>query len=395
MSSLVDESLVRQAEEPGGEPRFMMLETVREFGLDRLTVSGEDRLIRTRHAAYFAGLAEAIRPGIDGPDQVRTVARLEAEQDNLRAAMAWTIEQADATTGLRLTANLWKFWLVRNRQTEGRDWLERSLAVPGDASADIRLEALFAAGMFARQQGDYGRAILHGEEGLTLARASGTSFHVARSVSLLGLVAHSRGDFVLARSLFEEARGLVREAHEPQVEAMILNNLGDTLAAEGDLAGASACYEEGLAIWRPLGDSWGISLALINLGQMALRSGDALQAGELLKEGLPMSVELGDRARIADYLNAIGRLAAALGQWSSAARLLSAAAARYHSLGIEQFPGHRGEHDHAVAAARTGLGDAVFTVAWEAGQTLLPEQAVAEALSVTVVPASVTSRQGQ
>jgi predicted ATPase/class 3 adenylate cyclase len=392
MASLVDESLVRQAEEPGGEPRFTMLETAREFGLDGLTVSGEDRLIRTRHAAYFAGLAEVLRPGIDGPDQVRTVARLEAEQDNLRAAMAWAIEQADAATALQLTANLWKFWLVRSRQTEGRDWLERSLAVPGDAPADTRLEALFTAGMFARQQGDYDRAVLHGEEGLALARASGTSFHVARSLSLLGLVAHSRGDLVRARSLFEEARGLVREAHDAHVEAMILNNLGDTLAAVGDLAGALACYDESLAIWRPRGDSWGIGLALLNLGQMALRSGDSLRACELLKEGLPMSVELGDRARIADYLNAIGRLAAAAGQWSSAARLLSAAAARYQSLAIEQFPGHRGDYEQAVAAARASLGDEAFTAAWDAGQALLPEHAVAEALSVTVAPVSEVSR---
>ena len=393
IASLIDKSLLRQEEGVESEPRFLMLETVREYGLDRLTVSGEDGLIRTRHAAYFAGLAEALRPGIDGPEQVRTVAELEAEQDNLRAAMAWAIEQPDAATALRLTANLWKFWLVRSRQTEGRDWLERSLAVPGDAPADTRLEALFTAGMFARQQGDYGRAVLHGEEGLELARASGTSFHVARSLSLLGLVAHSQGDFVRARSLFEEARGLVDEAHDAHVEAMILNNLGDTLAAMGDLAGALACYEESLAIWRPRGDSWGISLALLNLGQMALRSGDTLRAGELLKEGLPMSVELGDRARIADYLNAIGRLAAALGQWSSAARLLSAAAARYHSLGIEQFPGHRGEHDQAVATTRAGLGDEAFTAAWEAGQMLAPEHAVTEALSVTFAPVSDTNRQ--
>ena len=177
MGSLVDESLLRHAEGPGGDPRYSLLETVREFSLDRLTVSGEDGLIRSRHAAYFAGLAESLHPDIDGPEQVRTVAELEAEQDNLRAAIAWAIEQPDAATALRLTANFWKFWLVRSRQTEGRDWLERSLAVPGDAPADTRLEALFAAGMFARQQGDHGRAVLHGEEGLALARASDNSLH--------------------------------------------------------------------------------------------------------------------------------------------------------------------------------------------------------------------------
>ncbi len=105
-----------------------------------------------------------------------------------------------------------------------------------------------------------------------------------------------------------------------------------------------------------------------------------------------MSVELGDQARVADFLNAIGRLAAAAGQWLAAARLLSAATALYHSFGIEQFPDHRAEHEHAVAAARTGLGDEVFTVAWDAGQALLPEHAVVEALAVTAAPVSETTR---
>ncbi len=149
---------------------------MREFSLDRLTISGEERLIRSRHAAYFAGLAESLQPDIDGPEQVRTAAALGAEQDNLQAAITWAIEQLDAETALRLTGNLWGFWLVRSRQTEGREWLERSLAVPGDAPPNTRLEALFAAGMFARQQGDYGRAVLHGEEGLALARQAITVF---------------------------------------------------------------------------------------------------------------------------------------------------------------------------------------------------------------------------
>ena len=105
-----------------------------------------------------------------------------------------------------------------------------------------------------------------------------------------------------------------------------------------------------------------------------------------------MTASLGDQARVADYLNAIGRLAAAAGDCKSAARLLSAATARYHSLGIEQFPDHRGEHDQAVAAARAGLGNEAFTAAWDAGQALLPEHAVAEALAVTVTPVSDAAR---
>jgi hypothetical protein len=133
-----------------------------------------------------------------------------------------------------------------------------------------------------------------------------------------------------------------------------------------------------------------MGLALLNLGQLALRAGDAGEAGRLLHEGLALSTAVGDRARIADYLDAIGRLATVAGQWQSGARLLSAATALYQSLGIQQYLDHRGEHEHAVAAARTALGDEAFTVAWDAGQTLPPEQAVTEALSVTFAPVSNT-----
>src|SRR5215207_4732515 len=132
-----------------------MLEVVREFGLERLAASGESRIMQEAHATYFAGLAEELRPGIDGPDQASVIERLEAEQGNMRAALAWAVDQADAATALRLTSNLWKFWLVRSRLTEGLDWLERSLAVPGNAPAETRMDVLYAAGSFARLQGDY------------------------------------------------------------------------------------------------------------------------------------------------------------------------------------------------------------------------------------------------
>jgi predicted ATPase/class 3 adenylate cyclase len=392
MASLVDESLLRQVEQPGGDPRFLMLETVREFGLERLAASGEEGLLRSRHAEYLAGFVEAFRPGIDGPDQVRVIAQLESEQDNLRTALFWVIDQIDVTTALRLTSNLWKFWMVRSRQSEGRDWLERSLAIPSNTPTDARFEALFAAGLFARQQSDYRRAEVWGEKGLELAHTLGNPFHTARALSLLGLVAHDQGDPGRSRPLFEEALPLVREAHDARAETMILNNLGDARAAEGDLHGAQACFEECLAIARQRGDKWGIGAALLNLGHLALRSADAQRAGELYSEGLAINVELGDQARVADYLNAIGRLAAAAGQWLAAARLLSAATALYRSLGIEQFPDHREEHEHAVAAAKASLGDEAFTAAWDAGQALLLEQAIPEALSVALAPVNETKR---
>ena len=191
MGSLVDESLLRQAEDAGGEPRYTLLETVREFSLDRLTVSGEERLLRSQHAAYFAGLAESLQPDIDGPEQVRTAAALGAEQDNLRAAIAWAIEQLDAETALRLTGNLWGFWLVRSRQTEGRDWLERAwpfLATryrTPDSRPSLRREYLHVS------RGTMVERSCMARRGSPW-RASDHSFHAARSLSLLGLVAFPR-----------------------------------------------------------------------------------------------------------------------------------------------------------------------------------------------------------
>ena len=388
MTSLVDESLLRQIEGPDDEPRFAMLETIREYGLERLEVSREFGTVQERHATYFASVAEALRPHLYGPDQARIIGQLEAEQGNMRVALAWAIEHGDAATGLRLAANLRKFWLLRSQLTEGRDWLEQTLAMPGDAPAATRIDALYGVGSFARLQGDYSKAIAYGEEGLALARGIGDEIHTARSLYLLGLIAHYEGDRDRAKSFYEEALGLVRGAHDAHLEAMLLNNLGDVVVAQNDPLAAQGHYEAALAIWRERRDDWGIGAALLNLGHLALRSGDAQRAGERYGEGLTMSVELGDQASIADYLNAIGRLAAVVGRWKSAVRLLSAATALYHSLGIEQFPDHRGDYEHAVAAARDGLGDEAFTAAWDAGQALLPEHAVAEALAVTVAPVS-------
>ena len=223
---------------------------------------------------------------------------------------------------------------------------------------------------------------------MALARGISDEIHTARLLYLLGMIAHYEGDRDRAKSFYEEALGLVRGAHDAHLEAMLLNNLGDVVVAQNDPLAAQGHYEAALAIWRERRDDWGIGAALLNLGHLALRSGDAQRAGERYGEGLTMSVELGDQASIADYLNAIGRLAAVVGRWKSAVRLLSAATALYHSLGIEQFPDHRGDYEHAVAAARDGLGDEAFTAAWDAGQALLPEHAVAEALAVTVAPMS-------
>lgn len=186
----------------------------------------------------------------------------------------------------------------------------------------------------------------------------------------------------IARSLYEEAIPPLQVAQDRHFEAMLRNNLGDVVVALGDPVAARAHYEDALAIWRQRQDTWGIGIALLNLGNMALRTGDVANAGVLFGEGLTTCEMVGDKAAIADYLDAVGRLAAVVSQWAGAARLLSAAAAIYQLVGIEQSPGRRADHDEALAAARTGLGDESFAVAYQAGQLLLPEQAMAEAITI-------------
>ena len=197
-------------------------------------MSRESGTVQERHATYFASVAEALRPHLTDQTRVRIIGQLEAEQGNMRAALAWAIEQADATTGLRLTANLRKFWLLRSQLTEGRNWLEQTLAMPGNAPTATRIDALYLAGSFARLQGDYPQAIAYGEEGLALARRISDEIHTARSLYLLGMIAHYEGDRDRAKSCYEEALGLVRGAHDAHLEAMLLNNLGDVVVAQND-----------------------------------------------------------------------------------------------------------------------------------------------------------------
>jgi non-specific serine/threonine protein kinase len=173
---------------------------------------------------------------------------------------------------------------------------------------------------------------------------------------------------------------------------MILNNLGDVIAALGEPASAQDHYENALAIWRQRQDTWGIGIALLNLGNVALQEGAASSAGELFGEGLATCAAVGDQAAIADYFDAIGRLAAACHEWQPAAQLLSAATSLYHTVGIKQFPGHRAEHERALAAAQTALGDRAFAAARQEGECLTVDEAVDIALAISAEAHTCTIR---
>ena len=257
IASLLDHGLLRRADDLGDGPRFGMLETIREFALERLETSGEADPIRRAHAAYFVDLAERSEPHLYGFEEAPTwLARLGAEHHNLRAALTWAEAQGEVELSLRLGTALVPFWFTRGYPTEGRIWLERALAGTANAAPPMRAKALMGAARLATQQGDYGRATLWAEESLALAEAAGDPRGVAGALHGLGTLAGDQGDHARATALNTRALGLYRACGDMRGAAFMLNNLGLVASRQGDLARATTLLEEALALFRRIGDRW-------------------------------------------------------------------------------------------------------------------------------------------
>jgi tetratricopeptide (TPR) repeat protein len=383
LAALVDHSLLRQADGLDGEPRFVMLETIREFGLERLG-EGDDGAIRQRHAHYFLAFAERLRPQIDSREGKTVLARLEADHANLRAALTWAIEREDADLGVRLGAALWKFWYVRGNQDEASSWLEHVLALPGASPPGTRSDALYGAGWFAHFAGKEALAEAHGEEALALARQAADPLRAAMALALIGGLAHDRGDLVSARQLNEEALASARESGHPHFIAMYAQGLGGVVIDQGDLDRAAALFEEALTLWRERGESWAVGIALLNVGKAARARSDFPRGAATYREALAFFVDHGDRVKVASCLEGLAYLAALDGGSERAARLLGAAEALYQSAGAgTQLPIHdRTGHGPALAAMHAALDDGAIAAAWASGRALSFEQALVEARDV-------------
>jgi predicted ATPase/DNA-binding XRE family transcriptional regulator len=384
IASLLDQSLLRVADGFAGEPRCTMLETVREFALERLEASGDGDAIRRAHAAYYLALAEDIQARIHGPEGAVLLDRLETEHDNLRAALAWLIEEEDTELALRLAYASWRFWWMRSHLDQGRLWLERALALPdkGDAATIVlRPKTLVSAGYFARVQGDFARAIGMGEHALALARQIGDTNGTSAAFHLLGLVATDQGELDLARSYHEAALTLDREAGYSHGVAYQLSNLGDVALAQGDVAAAAAFGEEALTIWRDRGDAWGVASALVLLGKTKIAERDERGAVVLLRRSLTTNAALGDKEIAARAIGEIASIAGGSGRFALAARLFASEAGLRESISAPLSPAERARSEQALSATRAALEDATFNQAWEAGRALSLGQAVSEALA--------------
>jgi predicted ATPase/class 3 adenylate cyclase len=377
LAALVDQSLLRRDEagDDGGEPRFVMLETVREYALERLAASGEAAAVRGAHAAHFLDLAERAEPGLRGPEQAAWLDRLEREHDNFRAALRWAVERGEADLGLRLGGALWRFWYTHAHLSEGREWLTALLADPGAGRSAARAKALAGLGTLTWFRGDDRAARSLVEESVAIGRELRDSPSLAASLAWLGYVTQ-QGDPAAARAWLEEALAIGREVGDGEVIAHALNLLGEVARCEGDYGRAAACYEESLAAARDLGERWRVAAALHNLGHIARHRGDPEGAAARFRESLAVARELGDTRLIAHCLTGLAGVAAT-GQPERAGRLFGAGAALFDAIGAGLDPADRAERDRNAAAARGALGEAPFAAAWEAGRALPAEEAIA------------------
>jgi predicted ATPase/class 3 adenylate cyclase len=421
VSSLVDESLLRQEEGVGGEPRFYMLETIHEYARERLEEYGEAEEIRRRHAHYFLAMAERAEPELPGPRDMEWLERLEEEHDNLRAALSWMLEGGETELGLRLAGALWMFWDAHGHYSEGRRWLEEALAKANGASAAARAKALQGFGSLVYRTGEVDRAVVAAEDGLKLSDEAGLGDAVAANfLRILGWMAEVRGHHERAKELLEESLRLSRDADDTFGIADALLMLGSTVGSLGDRTREKQLHEEGLALSRELGygSTLGILLfsegyrlllegdyergaalneeaatlyrergyksglyyALDNLGWAALLQGDHEQARSYYDQSLVLCKELGDRMIASESLEGMACTAAAEGEAERAARLFGAAEALREAVGYQHLPEEDAWREPYLAAVRSQLDEASWEEAWAEGRAMSFEEAVSYAM---------------
>ncbi len=424
---LVDKSLVVAEELPpaagtAGEVRYRLLETIRQYAAEQRQACGEDAAVRARHAAYYRALAQQAAPHLRRQDQLVWFARLEADLDNLRAALRWSLEQGAAREGLRLCMAMGDLWALRGRITEGRAWLVELLALPAAHAASVeRARALGWAGLWAFTQGETVAARRHLEEALALGRQLddrvavawallwlrwptdprerryleesltvyrelGDESGITEALLELGDVALAQGDLPLARTYVEEALAVSRRTGERRHLAMVRQQLGRLRCATGDLADARRLGEECLLLFQEVGDLTGVAAQENGLGTVALKQGEYDAARAYYTASLQHQQGWQGVPWIVESVAGLAAVALAQGQVARALCLAGATAALSVQAGYRlDTPLQTGDRldtqiERTVAAARAALDERAAAAAWATGEAMTLEQAMAYAV---------------
>ena len=390
LSRLVDKSLA-QAEPRGGERlRFRMLDTVRQYALERLRAAGEERAARLRHLEYFVGLSRRSLAGLVGPEQGAWLDRLEADHENLLSAL-WYCGQIEGGTvqALRIVSSLWRFWFGHGHLELGRSVLNAELNFPtAKAPTRERAEALVGAGALAFHQNDFKAGLAACEEALEIFRSLGDETGIAHALGGLGNLCMSQGRLDEARIYYEDALDRFRRVGNRRGEGLMQSNLGRLALFAGDRECGHELSRQGIDIFREVGDYGSLALRLSSLAELSLTLGRPEEAQALLIEGLEVIRDLGEPHPAAYALERSAVLLQALGQSTLAARLCGAAGALRNQIGSPRSPKEKEELDRFLVEVQRAVGGKTFGESWSAGLAIPWEQALDEALHALVGAAS-------
>lgn len=422
LPSLVDQHLVYQQSGDDGERRFALLETVRASAMERLEARGAAAVaaVRQRHAEFYLALAEAAEHELQGPQQAAWLDRLDVEQHNLRAALAWSQSvDGDGALAVQLVGALWRFWDMRGHIDEGRRSIAAVLSCGGHEPTAAYVKTLMSAGYFAAMQGDLLTACAQLEASIAIGREVGAQHSVSQALQLLGHVAIKQqnyqhatayleeslsiarmlddatligaalnsfgniaafeADFVAAQRYYQAALTLRRRVGDTRGLAVTLNHLGESLRVQGDLTRAARFYEQSLQLWQQLDHSWGRALTLHNLGSIALEGMTDRPAALCFQDSFQLFRALGDMHGAALCLTGLAAVMIEEGVPEDAARLLGAAAALHARVHMRLDPADQRQAERVAAAVRSQLDQATFAAAWLDGQMVSPEQLIATA----------------
>jgi predicted ATPase/DNA-binding CsgD family transcriptional regulator len=419
LSSLVNKSLVLAETQQRDEARYTLLETIRQYAQEKLIAAGERPLLRDRHLQCFLKLAEETEPKLRGTYQQLWLNWLEAEYDNVRAALTWSLESGQVEAGLRLAIALYQFWTIRDYTAEGLTWMERLLAqadekrstvlranalayasflagfrgnraaqmsygrdaarlaeTAGEAGKPALVWALTAQAYGARAAGDFQTEFALAQRVIQLRRELGDNYYLGLALSVYSYTAMSVGQYDTARAMLDEALPLLREAGNPYRIAMALNFAGDLARCQEDYGQALTAYEESIALLRELDAVRDLASALHNLGHACLHLGDVARAQALFDESMVLQQEQQNKPGMVECLIGYAALALNRDQPAAAARLLAAVAAIGGQQVTTAWAATRLAYERCLEGARAALDEAAFQAEQAKGRTRSLEQAV-------------------
>jgi predicted ATPase len=333
-AALMDHSMIVREDGPESLPRVRMLETIREFALERLDATAEAHVARRAHAEHYLALAEEAEPHLTRPDQAVWLDRLQLEHDNLRAALSWAQAQGQTSMALRLGVALWRFWAVRGHLREGHERLTRLLAMPGaDQPTLLRARVLNASATLVHEISDFAAARPLVEESLAIARGLGEGALAGSILNNLAFLLIRVGESETAHMRCEEALALNRDLGDHRGIAVALNNMALLLELRGDHERACALYEESLALRQAQGDTRGVAFNEIQLARIEVRRGGFDRASALLENARSSLERLGDSQLLASALTNQGVLERAAGRPDAALERFAASIDLWRSVG--------------------------------------------------------------